>query len=185
MTNRPGISKYFIAIVPPSPIFEQVWQWKEYFKIKFNSKASLNSPPHITLHMPFEWKASKEDFLLKSLTEFSTQCSPFEIALQNFGCFPPRVIFIHVVENPELVQLQLALTHFCKAEFNLFNANRLDLPYHPHLTVAFRDLKKSVFPLAWAQVEHADFKQRFTCNSLALLKHNGKQWEVRSTFGFS
>ena len=51
---------YFIAIVPPSPIYDEALEQKEYFKAKYNSKASLNSPPHITLHMPFRWSEKEE-----------------------------------------------------------------------------------------------------------------------------
>ena len=52
--QRKADKLYFIAIVPPSPIYEEAFEQKVYFKTKYNSKASLNSPPHITLHMPFK-----------------------------------------------------------------------------------------------------------------------------------
>ena len=79
MTPKPGISKYFIALVPPSPVFEQAQQWKEYFKVEFNSKAALNSPPHITLHMPFEWKTAKEELLMEKLATFAQSQKSFEL----------------------------------------------------------------------------------------------------------
>jgi 2'-5' RNA ligase len=184
MTGRPGIAKYFIALVPPSPIYEQAWQWKEYFKVEFNSKASLNSPPHITLHMPFEWKSEKESKLIDHLRQFSLTQSSFELVLKDFGCFPPRVIFIDLVENPELTQLQAALNSFCKKKLNLFNANRLDQPYHPHLTVAFRDLKKSIFEKAWGSVKNVEFSGNFLVSGIMLLKRNGKSWEAMEKIAF-
>jgi len=185
MKSRPGISKYFIAIVPPSPIYESAMLWKEFFKTNFNSKAALHSPPHITLHMPFEWKTSKEESLMEALNNFSASIQPFEIHLNNFGCFPPKVIFIQVMENKLLQELQASLSRFCKRELNLFNANRLDKPFHPHLTVAFRDLKKPDFQNAWTQAKDKEFNQLFSCRDLSLLKHNGKEWEVKTKFDFS
>ena len=185
MTHKPGISKFFIALVPPSPVYEQAQQWKEQFKVEFNSKASLNSPPHITLHMPFEWKSTKENLLIEQLAAFAQTQQPFDVELKNFGCFEPRVIFIQVEENRKLKALQLALTHFCKTKLNLFNANRLDQPYHPHLTVAFRDLKKALFPKAWAFVKDLDFYARFECRELVLLKHDGKVWQRANAFAFA
>jgi 2'-5' RNA ligase len=182
VTPKPGISKYFIAVVPPSPAFEQARQWKEYFKVEFNSKAALNSPPHITLHMPFEWKTEKEKKLIDQLALFSATQHPFDLELNNFGSFPPRVIFIQVVENLKLTQVQASLTRFRKTELNLFHANRLNQPYHPHLTVAFRDLKKSVFPKAWEFVQDLNFNARFTCRELVLLKHEGRVWQQAKTF---
>jgi 2'-5' RNA ligase len=182
VTPKPGISKYFIALVPPSPVYEQAQQWKEYFKVEFSSKTALNSPPHITLHMPFEWKSTKESLLIERLATFTQSQNQFDVELKNFGCFEPRVIFLQVMENKELQTLQSALTRFCKIELNLFNANRLDQPYHPHLTVAFRDLKKAVFPKAWEFVRDLDFNAQFICRELVLLKHDGRVWLQAKTF---
>src|SRR5258708_485210 len=90
------VNRYFIAIVPPSPVFEEVVALKNYFKEKYNSRAALNSPPHITMHMPFLWKEKKEGFLISSLQVFAADQKPATIELSNFTSFPPRVIFINV-----------------------------------------------------------------------------------------
>lgn len=181
-TTKPGLSKYFIALVPPPPAYELAQQWKEYFRAEFDSKAALNSPPHITLHMPFEWKTAKENVLIEKLTAFAETQKPFEIQLKNFGSFPPRVIYVHVEASAELKALQSSLACFCKTELNLFNANRLDQPYHPHLTVAFRDLKKTLFPKAWEFVKDLNFEAKFVCRELVLLKHDGRLWQPSKTF---
>ena len=177
-------SKYFIAIIPPSPIYEEAYHWKLFFQEKYNTKAALRSPPHITLHMPFEWPSSKVARLLDSIGGFAKSCSPFELQLRGFGSFPPRVIFIRVGENKHLNDLQSDLIRFCRINLNLFNANRLDLPYHPHLTVAFRDLKKSLFEEAWDSVQDESFNHDFACTQITLLKHNGKSWDIDHQFGF-
>jgi 2'-5' RNA ligase len=183
--NRPGISKYFIAIIPPSPIYEEANKWKEFFRDEFHSKGALQSPPHITLHMPFEWKTSKEEILKEALRKFSLEQKPFEISLSNYGCFEPRVIFMAVAENPDLITLQAELFRFCKTELNLFNANRQDKPFHPHLTVASRDLKKSNFPAAWESMKEKKFTSNFLVNELVLLRHDGKLWQAHERFGFA
>ena len=64
---------YFLAIIPPSPFYDEALRLKHYFKDEYNSKASLNSPPHITLHMPFEWKEKKEEMLIEKLNLFAKQ----------------------------------------------------------------------------------------------------------------
>jgi 2'-5' RNA ligase len=179
-----GAAKYFIGIIPPSPIYEEALDWKKFFQSQFNSRAALRSPPHITLHMPFEWKSAKEHHLVESLSSFSDQFKPFQIELQGFGSFPPRVIYIQVVENLFLLHFQNQLVQHCKTELNLFNANRKEQPYHPHLTVAFRDLKKSFFPEAWNLVKDELLNHSFNCQGFALLRHNGKNWEVKSHFNF-
>ena len=104
------------------------------------------------------------------------------IRLNNFSSFPPRVIFINVILNQELENLQKNLKRFCKRVLNLFNADYKELPFHPHLTVAFRDLKKSNYFLAWGEYENKTFQGEFVADKIALLKHNGRIWQVHREF---
>lgn len=87
---------YFIAIIPPTPVYEDALEQKEYFKTHYKSKASLNSPPHITLHMPFRWREKNENELTQVLRTFCDENRSVTIKLDNFSSFPPRVIFINV-----------------------------------------------------------------------------------------
>jgi 2'-5' RNA ligase len=175
---------YFIAIVPPTPIYDEALEQKEYFKTHYNSKASLNSPPHITLHMPFRWKEKEENELAAKLEKFSQNNHPISVKLDNFSSFPPRVIFINVVMNKELEALQKNLQRYCKRALNLFNSNYKELPFHPHLTVAFRDLKKPNYQRAWEEFKMKNFQAEFMADKIALLKHTGKVWEVHQEFKF-
>ncbi len=176
-----GLEKYFIAIIPPSPLYEEIDTLKNYFKEKYKSQAALNSPPHITLHMPFQWKRSKEEILISSLENFSKERTLLPVELQNFSCFAPRVIFINVKKNESLNNLQKELQRFCRIELNLFHADYKDLPFHPHITLAFRDLRKSQFIQAWEEFKDKEFNRKFEFNRLILLKHTGN-WEVSNEF---
>ena len=173
---------YFIAVIPPAPIYDEALNLKHHFKEHYQSKASLNSPPHITLHMPFEWKEDKEAELVKNFHHFSPGIKPFILRLQGFGAFPPRVLFIDVVKNNILEDLHLKLHQYCKKNLNVFNANYKDKGFHPHLTLAFRDLKKPMFAKAWEEFEHKDYVGEFKVENFVLLKHNGKIWEVFQEF---
>lgn len=173
---------YFIAIIPPTPIFEEALELKHYFRDQYNSKASLNSPPHITLHMPFQWKLDKENLLTEGLGGFAKQQAPFELSLLNFNAFPPRVIYIDVVKSEMLEVLQKELQRFCKRELNLFNANYKEHPFHPHLTLAFRDLRKQQFVKAWEEFKARDFKGQFIVREIALLKHVDGSWRGLKNF---
>lgn len=168
--------KFLIAIVPPDPIASEANKLKEYFRDQYNSKASLNSPPHITLHMPFEWKATRESELINKLENFASSQTSFEITLSAFGSFPPRVIFIDVAPNEELKALQKSLMRFCKTELNVFNALYQEQPFHPHVTLAFRDLKKPEFAAGWNEFKDRPLHRPFVCDRISLLKHNGNLW---------
>jgi 2'-5' RNA ligase len=173
---------YFLAIVPPSPVYEYAKSLKESFRENYNSKASLNSPPHITLHMPFQWKEKKEQQLIDSLAFFSAKQNSFEMSLRNYGCFEPRVIFIDVEPNEQLSQIQQQLHRHMKKSLNVFNAQYKDQPFHPHLTIAFRDLKKQSFYKAWEEFKNKNYSANCTVDSITLLKHNGKIWEIFNKF---
>lgn len=177
LVREKKLKQYFIAVIPPSPVFEEALELKNYFKERYNSKASLNSPPHITLHMPFRWKEEKEHELSETLRMFKAGLQPFKLQLLNFNSFPPRVIFVDIVPNESLHALQKKLLRFCKRELNLFNADYKDQPFHPHLTLAFRDLKKSMFSEAWQEFENKPYTAEFLVDRFALLKHNGREWK--------
>ena len=179
---------YFIAIVPPSDISGRITALKHYMLEKFDSKHALRSPPHITLHMPFKWKPSKQETLEKALFQLAESIQPFNIRLNNFGCFDPRVIFVSVEESPELTTC-FEKTRRTMRTLNVLNANYKDKPFHPHATIAFRDLKKEKFKEAWSEFKTKSFNEDFVADSLVLLKHckpeeNIPHWEVVKEYPF-
>ncbi len=178
---EPGKKLYFIAIIPPSHIVEEALALQQYFRDRFKSKAALNSPPHITLHMPFELNEEQETIIVKKLQQFSATQRVFSLKLENFDCFRPRVIFVRVVKEPELDNLQKQLRRFC-LNLSFFKAQDKELPYRPHLTLAFRDLKKSMFHKAWDELQSKQFHAEFKVDRIVLLKHNGQLWDVFRAF---
>lgn len=175
--------KYFIAIIPPEPVFSEVEKIKLEISQKYNNKSALRSPAHITLHMPFEIKEEKENQLIEKISGFRFSES-FTIELKNFSCFEPKVIFIDVVKKETLNDLQKQLVFHVKSNLNIFNQYEDLRPYHPHLTIAFRDLKKTDFYLALEEYKNKSFSGAFQVNSFFLLKHTGKIWLKHKEFFF-
>lgn len=173
---------YFIAIIPPSPLADEALKLKQYMAESYASKGALNSPPHVTMHMPFEWREDREEKLIDTLAKFSSGHTSLRIEFDNFGCFAPRVIFINIKKSEALETLQHELHRYCRKELNLFNANYKELPFHPHLTIAFRDLKKPAFNQAWEEFQQKLFQREFLADEIVLLKHSGKIWEVFKSF---
>ena len=56
--------------------------------------------------------------------------------------------------------------------------------FHPHITIAFRDLTERHFNSLWGEVEHKSLSGRFSTESITLLRHNGKIWTVEDDFLF-
>lgn len=179
-----SLVKYFIAIVPPEPVFSQIENVKQIVSIDYQNKSALRSPAHITLHMPFQWKEEKENILIEKLREFKTP-TEFEIQLKNYSGFEPRVLFIDVVKNNLLEELQKNLVQHVKLNFYIFNQADDMRGFHPHVTIAFRDLKKELYYKAIKEYQKKTFEAEFICKSFCLLKHTGKHWLVHEEFGFS
>ena len=174
---------YFIALIPSEPLKSEVTSIKKGIEQNYQSKASLKSPPHITLHMPFQWKSKKFEVIEQTLLELASKTQPFTVELDNFSAFPPKVIYIDVQGNESLDALKKAMAEASLQTWKLFD--RVETrPFHPHMTVAFRDLKKVEFYKAWELYKDKSFKKQFIADGFTLLKHNGKFWEEFMNFKF-
>jgi len=179
-----ALQKYFIALVPPEPLLSAIYRIKEDIAERYHTKGALRSPAHITLHMPFEYEQSKEQKLADCLGQFRFR-QALDIELRNFNCFEPRVIFIDVAPDEALQALQKQLVQHVKTNLHLYNQDESLRGFHPHLTIAFRDLKKPAFYQAWEEFRQKTFEASFPCTELCLLRHDGAQWQVHQRFPFT
>jgi 2'-5' RNA ligase len=175
------MQSYYIALIPPDHIQEHVNQIMRHFADKYNSKGALMSPPHITLQPPFKWDETNTTQLQLYLTNFASTKTPIPITLNQYGAFPPRVIYIDVIKTPELVALQSDLLNYMES-IGICDPNTKARTFKPHLTVAYRDLTKPNFKLAWQEFEHHQINFEFIADNIYLLLHNGQRWNVLSEF---
>jgi 2'-5' RNA ligase len=178
------VEKYFLAIIIPEPFHSEIWKMKELVAQNFKSKGALRSPAHITLHLPFRWKKDKEAELIEKLNEF-TFGKPVNIKLKDFADFEPRVLYVAVEPNELLNELQKGVIKFVKENLNLFNEVGNRRGFHPHVTIAFRDLKKEQFRLAKEYFKDQTFEAEFTATQFCLLKYGPGKWEVYKEFSFT
>lgn len=171
---------FFIALLPPPDIQAEVTAFKQQAARKFHSAHALRSPPHITLYPPFRWPADRLRQLEASLRDFALGEAPFDLELYNFDCFRPRVIFVDILPNPALAAFQQRLRE--RLEGGLQLKHRDHRPYHPHLTIAFRDLRRSVFAEAWAHFSQIGFERSFPVKAVTLLRHEDHRWEIAKNF---
>jgi 2'-5' RNA ligase len=175
--------RFFIALVPPQEIQDYAREVQQHFADRYNSRAALRSPPHITMQPPFEWSPEALPNLEQYLSEFAGNQAPIPLVLEGFAAFPPRVIFINVLKTPELLATRTALlTH---TQSNLGIATADTRPFAPHMTVAFRDLTRSHFKTAWEEFKSRSLQFEFIATHLTLLIHDGKRWQICREFPFS
>ena len=174
---------YLIALVPPQKIRDEVEQLKLEMKKIYNASHALKIPAHITLQMPFTRKDSEEGHIINTLQRFAGKQTPFKIHLNGFDSFPPRVLFIKIVNHQPIKELSRKLNNTL-TDSELVSENRVNDDIHPHMTIATRDLKEKDYHQAWEKFQDREYKNSFTAKSLFLLKHNGKNWDIYREFEF-
>ena len=177
------MNMYFVALVAPAEINQEVLKWKNFFKEKYQCIVALKSPAHITLIPPFWMTEEFETDLIRTLHEFSTTKRKFQINLKDFGAFKPRVIYVDVVNNDTLNDLHASLADFMLSQ-NKFPVKKEDRPFHPHVTLAARDLYKKAFHEAWEIFAVKEYVATWLVNGISLLRHDKKNWDVIFTSQF-
>ena len=174
--------KYFIAIILDGPGFDKIEALKQDLYTRHGLRGALRSPAHITLHRPFEWKEEKEPVLIEQLNLFRFGPS-FELELEGFDGFEPRVIYAALVHQPALYDLHARLTSFARRELKLFNESEDERGFHPHVTVAFRDLKKPLYHQLMPEFRQTVLREKMWCKGFSLLKLE-KTWSEHRFFAF-
>lgn len=174
---------YFIALVAPKEINDDMLKWKQFMKERFECAVALRSPAHITLIPPFWMDEHLEQDIEKAMHSFSKHQDPFDIRLENFGAFKPRVIYVDVVLSAKLTDLHAQFQEHMM-ETGLFPINMDPRPYHPHVTIATRDLNKKAFNEAWNIFQEKKYEASWVTRGISLLRHDQKKWEVIFTSQF-
>ncbi len=178
---------YFIAVIIPAPISEEITSYKQDVSMRYHSKAALRVVPHITLKTPMRLPAAWHETLLQWFQSLSISISPFQQDIDGFGTFNNKkdpVIYAHpvVTTNSPLLQLQKEIiSHFQKSRLRDFLIY-FDNVYLPHITIAYRDLSIPDYQQAWQEYEAKSYQAFFAIKSFHLLQHNGKIWQPISEY---
>ena len=176
-------SLYFIAVVPAEKIKRQVTNLKNVLAEQFHSRHGLKSPPHITLIPPFNLTRELEKRLSTKLSDFNRENKPFNVIIDGFGAFKPHVLYLNIIENEKLDLYQKKLNDHLYNHMKIGKNSKK--PFTPHMTLAFRDLKTPMFYKAWKIFKHEKFQASFEVNSIFLLRHNGKIWDIVSEYSLA
>ena len=174
---------YFIAIVLPSHLNEKVLKYKNMMLKKYNCKVGLKSPAHITLVPPFWMEEEKESRLISDLDNVSSGLLPFHLSTNNFSAFKPKTIFIEPIVTDELRRAKQATDDLFR-EHSFYNISIETRPFHPHITIATRDLYKKSFHEIWPWFAEKEFREQWVAVGISILKHNKKNWNVLHTSQF-
>ncbi|MFN2314700.1 MAG: 2'-5' RNA ligase family protein [Bacteroidales bacterium] len=174
---------YFIALIPHRSLREEIREIKERVHDDFGAGHALKSPAHITLQIPFKRISTDESRLAEALRRFAASEHPFTVYLNGYGAFAPRVIIIKIVEHGPVAELHSRLKKVLLEDLH-FHQDEVMKSVQPHITVATRDLTEAAFSEAWTAFKEEEFSASFDAESIFLLKHNGRSWDILEEFPF-
>ncbi|MCM1984315.1 2'-5' RNA ligase family protein [Lyngbya confervoides] len=174
---------YFLALLPPGDLQAEITAIKQEFAHCYHARHALKSPPHLTLFPPFRWSLAQQT-QFNCLEQFTQQQSCIPIDLDGFGAFAPRVIYIRPQPTPDLLALHAALQRFLKEHLGLVDSLNQKRGFHPHITVAHRDLSRPAFHQAWPSFQGRSLHRQFTATAITLLRHQGHRWEEVNEWSF-
>lgn len=174
---------YYIAVIPDEEVKLLIREVKEELLQDYGLKHALKSPAHITLQRPFRRIQTEEPRLFQRLMQFATEQTVFELALSGYDCFTPKVIYAAVADYQLIKELYDNL-HSYLLETLGFVTTELSTDFHPHMTVATKDLTVAIFEKLWPLFKERSLSGIFTVDSIYVLKHNGKHWDVYKRFPF-
>jgi 2'-5' RNA ligase len=152
---------------------------QEYIATHFESQAALRSPPHMTLVAPFY----ADDIGVQRVAEALEQVKhghPLNFHLKGFDHFGRRVVFVHVRPDAELSTLASNLVRsLIDAGLDVKEETR---EYHPHVTVAFKDLTPRMYTHVWDYVQSQDIDEGFEVDRVTLLRLREGRWTIDKEF---
>jgi 2'-5' RNA ligase len=182
--KEPAVKMYFIAIVLPQQLNEKIIAYKHFMQERFGCRVGLKSPAHITLIPPFWMEDEKEAQLLQDMDLLSSSIPCFHVSTNHFSAFKPRTIFIDVKANEELGRVKQITDAFFRQR-PVYKAKTGSRPFHPHITIATRDLHKKSFYEAWPSFQGKKFEEEWIATGLSVLRHNQRNWDVIHTSLFA
>lgn len=164
---------YFIAIAPQKELSDKIRLISKDFAERFDSVKAFNNFPHITIIPPFKFPEEKEELLLNNFAHIKLDEAAFELALNSFQAFPNKknpVIYIRPENTEPLKRLYDELN-----EFFYFTPYK---SFHPHVTVAYKDLTYENFEKAWSEYQDKPFHENFIVNTVGIYKHTNNAWKL-------
>lgn len=173
---------YLLALLPPKDLSEEIHSIRLECAEKFGVQKALRPPIHITLYRPFHVEQDFENELIRLLEQGTKGIPSFTQDLENFGTFKSQVVFINALKSPELMRLQEAIVSVIRHnQLDKQLDKKKDQPFHPHITIAYRDIPADLFPSIWGEYKDRQVQYSFKADHFTLLKHENSKWnEVRN-----
>lgn len=170
---------HFIGVLLPEDLEETLENCRNYMNRTYGCKSGHGTPVHITLIPPFclQKEFSTED--LKDGIEKSilNRQLGFTARIENFDSFGDRTIFANVIPDENWTKLRnetlKGILTACPG-----STRKDKRPFHPHSTVANRDIPQGTIPDALKVLNELNLIKSFPVDNITIFERNGSRWEA-------
>lgn len=173
-----------IAIVPPEPVFTEIRKEQEFIAKTWGPKHALRTPPHITIIPPIALTSGQTGWLSGMAYALAGHAVPFTFKLYDFDFFRPKVVYVRPVVSPELQELHDLWHQALLARMPHILDQYPDRPYHPHLTLAHKDVPGAQFEAMRKYYTAKTYRAEFLVDHFCILSHQGEGWVIERRYPF-
>jgi 2'-5' RNA ligase len=174
-----------IALVPPEPIFSEIRKEQIHIADTWGPKHALRTPPHLTIIPPLSLTSSEIGWLFGMAGALAGTFYPFEMRLKDYNSFKPRVVFIQPVVPKELHDLFEIWHQALMVKMPHVLDRYPERPYHPHVTLAHKDVTHPQFDKIWNYYSGKQFRTTFKVDHFCILSYHEHGWEVEKRYYFT
>ena len=173
--------KYIIVFLLRGKAKSKILRLRNKISNRFGVHEALKYPPHITLKYPFETSDINE--VMVFLQEFSNKCKKFEFKINDFSHFEKKCWFVKINDSGRIFKIRKSIVKGIK-EVGGISADKKDLNLPPHLTLAYKDIKKQ-FQAIGRFLRKESISEEVKFDNITILKHSNNKWKTYRLFQLS
>lgn len=173
-----------IAIIPPPEVYAEVRSLQEYIAHHWGPRHALRTPPHITIIPPIALNSAQTGWLFGMAYAMAGTLTPFQLELNGFDFFKPRVVYIRPIVSEPLQELHEIWQSALLSKMPHILDTYPQRPYHPHLTLAHKDVTRPQFDQMMLYFKNKPFHMHFTVDRFCILTHRDHGWEMEREYYF-
>lgn len=184
MEDKPDLKTELklVAIVPPEPLFSFIREEQQYIADTWGPRKALRVPPHLTLVPPISVTEAELIVLESILKDAAASHKTFTLRVNGYDAFMPKVIFIKPAYPKELHMLYTNIIDTVIARIPHVMNKYPDDTFHPHFTIAYRDLEPDMFKDIWKYFKNKKAKFSVQIHQISIFDKSDAGWIIGKQF---
>lgn len=174
-----------LAIVLPEPAYSWIVEQQNFIATTWGPSRALRTPPHLTLIEPLALSDDQITIVDSLCSTAAATQDIFHISVSGYGAFIPRVVFMNPILPPELLLFQAEMRNKIRELMPEVLKKYQDRAFHPHITLAHRDVHPDQFKLMWKHYEHLHLNLEFRVEKFHALGHRTDGWVIEKEYIFN